>query len=244
MLRFVLCDDCQKHNTTLELSLREIIDRYSLQAEIALVTTVPRAIIAFANQHTRDIVYFLDLELCSEMNGLDVAQAIRQHDANSYIVFISAHQEYLLDCYKSKASDFLIKPFLKERLEQCVLGILRDKQLMEREPMLLVSIGSCTYFLPHSGIFYFEKAREYVVAHWREGEIRWREKYDSLLDRLSSDAFMRIHHGFVVNLTHVKTFDSAKRILVISTGQWLPVSRGYLPSVERALRSVVDAQGI
>lgn len=236
LLRFVICDDCTQHNETLERSLSDLISRHNLAAMITLVTTDPADVIDYAHRNLRDNVYFLDLDLGIKQTGLEVAQAIRCQDAHSYIVYISAHQEYLLDCMKSKASDFLIKPFVRAQLEQCVMGIFRDKALLDREPVLEVSIGSCTYFLPYHEIVCFEKQREYVLARLIKSQMRWREGYTQLLARLGVGMFVRVHHGYLVNLSHVASYNAAKRLLTVSTGEHLPVSRGYREAVERALR--------
>lgn len=237
-MRFILCDDDKSHNATLSLMLETLNKKNNWDSIIACTGTSADDILAFANTHSgMDNLYFLDLDLGDQLSGLDIANRIREKDAQSYIVYITAHQEYMLDCYKTKASDFLIKPISQNQLEQCLEGVFRDYALIKRNDILKITIGSCSYLLKHEEIFYFEKQRDYMIVHTCNGELQWRENFDSLLSRLPEDKFIRIHKGYVINLDFVTQWSSAQKLIRLNNSIKLPASRSYIKTLNTVLRS-------
>lgn len=239
-MHFVICDDQPGHNEVVIALLREIIADNRLDADISLVATTPQAVAAYARENLHDSIYLLDLDFEAAYSGLDLAKDIRQVDASSYIVYISAHQEYMLACYQTKASDFLLKPFPREQLEQCIAGIFRDRALIEGDAHLLVHIGSCTHYVAYREILFFEKQREYVILHRPGAPLKWRESYTDLEPRLSGGRFCRTHHGYIANLDHIQRYDKIKKTIHMHTGAVLPVSRTYRAQVESRLRENKD----
>ena len=240
MLHLVLCDDNMQHNATLQAMLGGIMEKHHLDGVISFIATTAGEISDYAGRHPSGNVYFLDLDLGAAADGLTAAQEIRRFDAQSYIVYISAHQEYMLDCYKTKASDFLVKPVTRDQLEQCLLGIFRDYSLQQNSGILQISVGSCTYHLPQREIFFFEKQREYIIVHHALGPLRWREGYASLHSRLLKQLFVQVHKGYIINKLCIHTYDAAKKQVRLTNGAIVPVSRGYRANMTQALAHAVE----
>lgn len=235
MLNIVLCDDHLCHNRILETMVGAMLQKNNWRAKVAYQTTSPQALLVYAQAHMHNNLYLLDLDYEQDMDGLALARAIRQFDATSYIVFISAHGEYMPQCYGVKPSDFLMKPLSAVQLEQCLRGIMWDKALQQAPQALHITVGSQDYFLPQSSIYYFEKQKEYVVAHHQEGALRWRESYLSLWGRLMDARFFRTHKGYIVQRSAIKAFDHSKRTLLLTNGDSIPVSRTQKEGLERWL---------
>ena len=71
-------------------------------------------------------IFFLDIDLKNNISGLNLAETIRKHNKNIYIIFTTAHLEYGLMAYKYKTFDYLVKPISVERLEVTVSRLLED----------------------------------------------------------------------------------------------------------------------
>ena len=56
-------------------------------------------------------IYFLDIDLKTDMTGLTLAQEIRKYDPRGFIIFITTHSEmsYMTFIYKLEALDFILK---------------------------------------------------------------------------------------------------------------------------------------
>ena len=166
-MQFVLCDDNPSHNRTLTYHLNEM-EEMPLPFELALVTTRPQDVLDFAGMSREkgmQTVYLLDLVLEQEtMSGLDVCQEIHRRDPKGYIIYVSAYAEYAMDCIKSHAFDFVLKPYTPERLENAVRDVMREIARQEPEVTLQVTTGSITRILDQKSIVYLHIEREYVTA--------------------------------------------------------------------------------
>lgn len=62
---------------------------------------------------------FLDIEM-PEMSGLDLLDKIQNNIKNMFVVFYTAHNQYLIDAIRNSAFDYLQKPYLPEDLATIV----------------------------------------------------------------------------------------------------------------------------
>ena len=104
MLDFVLCDDNVNVLNKLEKMLEAIFISRKFDAQIVLSTTKPDELINFVKTHNVNVL-FLDIELKTNVSGLDLADMIRKKDKNAYIIFTTGHLEYGLMAYKYKTFD-------------------------------------------------------------------------------------------------------------------------------------------
>ena len=68
----------------------------------------PVEALSYARSHHIDVA-FLDIEM-PDMNGLEMAEALRKIQPNVNIVFVTGHAEYALDAHSLFASGYLVKP--------------------------------------------------------------------------------------------------------------------------------------
>ena len=71
-------------------------------------------------------VIMLDINLKSNKSGLELAEAIRKINKNSYIIFTTGHLEYAMIAYKFKTFDYLAKPITYDRLEETIKRLFDD----------------------------------------------------------------------------------------------------------------------
>lgn len=90
MLDFVLCDDNFNVLNKLEKMLESIFIEKNLDARIALSTTAPEELINYIRNNKVNVI-ILDIDLKSNVSGLDLAYIIRKNDKNVYIIFTTGH---------------------------------------------------------------------------------------------------------------------------------------------------------
>ena len=71
-------------------------------------------------------VLILDINLNTNISGIDLAKSIRQRNKNVYIIFSTGHLEYSLLAYSVKTFDYIAKPITIERLESTLNRLLED----------------------------------------------------------------------------------------------------------------------
>ena len=86
MIKFALCDDDVQSLLRLKKALENIFIRDDLDASIVFTTRNPEKLLDFINRNEVNVL-FLDINLKSQYNGIDIAKEIRKN--NKYIYIIS-----------------------------------------------------------------------------------------------------------------------------------------------------------
>lgn len=68
--------------------------------------------------HHFDVI-FMDIDMPG-INGLDLANSILQKYPRTNIIYVTGHEKYALDSYKTWASAFLVKPVSTGRLQEAM----------------------------------------------------------------------------------------------------------------------------
>lgn len=225
MLHFVLCDDNPRHNQTLLYHLQQLLPQMPVSCGIALATTDPGEVMAYAAQPHAQTVYLLDLVLEQELTGLDVCSAIRRTDPNAYVIYVSAYAEYAMDCCRSHAFDFILKPYTRQRLENALRDVIQHIARSKPAQPLSVTAGTVTRLLDQREIRYLKMQREYVTACLGDGHVTWRESLSKLLPRLNADWFVRVHKSYAINRLYLQKVDALAHEVTLTGDIVLPVSR-------------------
>ena len=125
MLKFILCDDNQSTLNQLSIMLESIFFKNDLEAEVNFKTTTETELLSYINKNSFDVV-ILDIQLSTKSAGIDLANEIRKHNKDCYIIFTTAHSEFVFLAYQCKTFDYICKPITKERLEETILRLFSD----------------------------------------------------------------------------------------------------------------------
>lgn len=228
MLHFVILDDNATHNMNTKKRLQLIFKKREISASIALNTTKPDEVIEYCSRNnTRNNVYLLDVNIQSRITGIDVAGIIRERDVKAYIVFVSAHPEFVMPSLKTKVFDYLIKPVSIDTLESCINSVYKDfkKANTETGETLSIKSGFNVYNLELDEIVYLEKYGHILVVHTTSGKIEGVESLDSIEQKLDNKRFFRCHKSYIVNITYISRTDYPKGIIYLKNGQMCTVSK-------------------
>jgi two-component system LytT family response regulator len=180
-------------------------------------------------------VIFLDIQMPGK-SGLELLTELPAK--NFEVIFVTAHNEYMLQALQYSAADYLLKPVDEDRLMEAVQRVekkLETGKKEERTEALLHNLSKtgnpaqmrlCLptlkgfIVLKLEDIIYCEAERSYTIFHL-EGKktvtvSRPLIDYDNLLKDTS---FLRIHKSFLVNLHHVKEYQKGEGGLVILSDQ-------------------------
>ena len=185
---------------------------------------------------------FLDIQMPGK-SGLDLLTELSAKDFE--VIFVTAHNEYMLQALQYSAADYLLKPVDEDRLIEAVQRAekrLEEEKKEERTKALLHNLGQAGnpaemrlclptlkgfIVLKLDEIIYCEAERSYTVFHLDGNKTVTVSKplleYDHILKDTS---FLRIHKSFLVNLHHVREYQRGEGGLVImSDGAEIEVSR-------------------
>ena len=205
MLNFALCDDninvLNKFSKILDL----IFVNNDLDGHIAFTTSNPNEILEYIKNNPIDVV-ILDIDLKSKVSGLDIANKIRSINKKIYIIFATAHLEYLMLAYKCKTFDYLAKPISMENLETTILRLFNDINSDESHNSF-IKINNRNTLIRADSVYYIEKDRTKLIFKTQNADYSVYSSFNKILDELPSN-FKRCHKSFIVNVNNIKEIDN------------------------------------
>lgn len=240
MLNFVICDDNNNHNYFMERWLKKVFEKNNIEAEL-FVTDDSEKVLEYSRKHyDRVNAYILDIDFKGSENGLDIAAKIREKDRRSYIVFITAHEEYSMPSFRLKTFDFLVKPVSSARIEKFVLSLVEDyRQLKSFEIKVPIRSGTSIYMTSVNDIIYFEKNGPSLIAHLKNGTIRSYEPLKQVEEEMRNYGFFRCHRSFLINPGHVEKICLKEKCIHLSNGDKCDISRRHRKEVLEHFSDIV-----
>lgn len=187
-------------------------------------------------------ILFLDIRM-PELDGIGVLQQ-RESSLLPAIIFTTAFDEYALPAFDFEATDYLLKPFGKERFDKAMEKATRyisfvknavDKSWLEQIP---VKNGARTQWIPVNDIQYFHSQGAYVEVYWVGGISLINTPLYELEARLNPERFARIHKSLIVGLPYIKSIQSLPNgdfIVLTNGGKELRGSRTYRSRLKKVL---------
>lgn len=204
MLRFVLCDDNIQILNRLDTMLSSIFIKDDIDAQVVCKAKSANEILDYIKDHSVDVL-ILDINLNSNVSGCDIADIVRKKNKDVYIIFFTAHMEYVLLAYKYKTFDYLVKPITSEKLEETVLRLVDDIKI------------SHTHFLKFNNTVIKQDEINYIKKDGMKLILctpsQNYEVYSSFskIENCLPDNFVRCHKSYIINInkiTHFATKDN------------------------------------
>jgi len=209
--------------------LKKMLESHCPNVEVA--ATCSNAVVAKQElERVRPDVVFLDIQMPGK-SGLDLLTEMPEKEFE--VIFVTAHNEYMLQALQYSAADYLLKPVDEDRLIEAVQRVetriqAEKKEWTETLMHNLNKAGSPSEMklcLPTlkgfivvklDDIIYCEAERSYTIFHLDGKRTVTVSKslieYDNLLQETQ---FFRIHKSFLVNLNHIKEYQRGEGGLVI-----------------------------
>ena len=211
--------------------------------DVKVEATCPNTIVAKQKiEELKPDVVFLDVRMPGK-TGIDLLTELPAIDFE--VIFVTAHNEYLLQALQFSAVDYLMKPVDEDRLIEAVQRVekrLAEKRTENQSEVLLHNINKAGFPLEMrlclptqkgftivrlEEILYCEAQRSYTLFRFTNNKSTLVSKPLFDYDRLLSDTtFFRIHKSFLINLMHVKEYTRGEGGTVIMSNEMeIEVSR-------------------
>ena len=194
-------------------------------------------------QHKPDLI-FLDIQM-PKINGFEMLELIEQPPA---VIFTTAFDEYAIKAFESRAVDYLLKPFSKERFEKAINKWLQQRNQTDtkantqtllteevRQPeernRIVVKEGSNIRIIPVHEIHYIEAYDDYVKI-FTQKEMFLKKKTMSFYEKsLDPAQFVRVHRSYIIHLqqlTKIEPLEKETYLALLRSGVKVPLSKnGY-----------------
>lgn len=208
MIKFAMIEDDKNLLNDLYKILESIFMKYDFDAEIVFYSTDVNELLNYIKNYKVDVL-FLDIDLKSNLSGLEIAELVRSSNKDCYIIFETAHLEYGLIAYKYKTFDFICKPVTLQRVEECVLRLFDDISGLTKK---FVRINNKNTIIAESDIKYIKKDGMKLIFHTENREYEIYSSFLKIQGSLPSN-FVRCHKSFIVNIDNVTKVESNKNIV-------------------------------
>jgi two-component system LytT family response regulator len=252
-LRVVLADD----EPLGRLALRQLIARHP-DLDVVGEACDGRDAVALVVETAPDVL-LLDVQM-PELDGFGV---IAELPSAPPTIFITAHDSFAVRAFEAHALDYLLKPVGEQRFDaalarlRCELDNHRAIELGRRMAALVASVGprasptgsprqrlvarlgDRSTVVAVDDIDWIE-AQDYTAAvHVADAVHVVRQSLTSLEAELDPTRFVRIHRGAMVNIARIRELlhGPGELVVVLHTGERLPVSRRRREALERLLGS-------
>ncbi len=195
---------------------------------------------------------FLDVQM-PRMTGIKLVQLLGETEL-PLVVFVTAHDEFAVEAFDTRAVDFLLKPVRPERLNRSLdrvrdqLAAIRDEPAdtpasepaagPRRISRLMAKANGRVVFVKHEQIDWIESAGNYVIVHVGGERHIIRETMASLERGLPPAEFVRLNRALIVNtdrIVELRPQGQGNFCAVLRGGKTANVTVG-LRELERKLR--------
>jgi two-component system, LytTR family, response regulator len=172
----------------------------------------------YLKQHAVDVI-FLDINM-PKLTGMELTDLL---PAAQKVIFTTAYAEYAVASYEKNAVDYLLKPITYERFLRAIEKITAPAS---STPQRFIKSGKSIVPIQLEQVLYIEGLKDYVAFHTiTEKTIVYKRMKE--LELQLPPQFIRIHHSYFINKTHITKIESQQ---VFAGDICLPVSEKYRES--------------
>lgn len=203
MLNFVVCDDNKLILDRIVKMLESIFIKHKFDAEISFNSVDAKETLDYV-KNNEVCALFLDIDLKSNISGLDIANEIRKTNKQIYIVFTSAHLEYILVAYQYKTFDFIPKPITMERLEDTILRMIDDinSESDEIKSNNFIKLNNRNTIINQNSIKYIKKDGMKLVFCTDTRNYETYSSFSKISNELPNN-FIRCHKSYIANVNKI-----------------------------------------
>lgn len=217
-MKIIICDDEMHIRDDLKQRLK---DYYSSLDVLILSVSSGEELLKMADREPEGIFcVFLDIEM-QGMDGLETARQLRKKYPGIPVLLLTSHTELAMEGYEVQAFRFLAKPLRQEKLVEALRAVERTAGKQEQHKLRVVT-GEREIYVDCRDIFYVKSENVYLNIVTTEQTFLMRGKLKELYTSFPEDLFFQIHRSYIVNLSHIRSFDGKK--LIMEDGGQLPVS--------------------
>lgn len=234
MFSIYICEDQKEILNHHQSLITEYVEMENLSIEHITAVTSPDELLTVLSSYAfvPSGLYFLDIDLNHEMNGIRLAERIREFDPRGFIVFITAFESYLphvlendiepLQFIKKDSSDHMEKRILHcidtafSRYCSSANTIQKTFQFSTREKTFVFDYNDIVCFQ----INVSHKIKMYTLDSFYlfTGDI------SKIYQSIDQDIFFQCHSSCIINLNHLKEFDSKANEVIMRNSYRCPVS--------------------
>lgn len=241
-MKVVICEDNQRF----AYQMADYIKRYAFieenGIEIVLNSGNPFEIMEYISVNHIDC-FFLDIDLGTSINGLDLAMEIRKYHPLASIVFVTTYNEMLKLTFKYhvEALDFISKDEITDLRENIIIALetaySKYKKIGQQKNVRIFQFktGEFVKNIECSDIIAFQvsSSAHKVILSTFNGQFEFYQSLNKIEEH--DKGFFRCHKAYIINIENVEDIDFKLRKVRMKNGMDYPVAFRRLKSLKHAV---------
>ena len=263
MINIFICEDDPVYLERIQACIKKYVLMENLAMTIACATSNPIDILDYLKENDRVFgLYFLDLDLGCDINGIGLAEKIKTYDPWGIIVFITSDGDShrLTFQFMIEAMDYIVKGELniEERICECLNkanakltgkeAALLDKFVIKINKNASGFMGirklnkDSIISIDSRKIMYFETSAEVkhsIVMYTSDGSLEFRGSLSHIEKQLDKKRFYRCQRNIIVNIENIVAVDSEQLSALFQNGMEIEISH---KQIHKLNQRVCDAK--
>ena len=180
----------------------------------------------------------LDLTMQSTEQVLAAAGLIRQSCPTAHMILIANSRispvKYMRPSIN--AQSLLLKPLdsesVKEVLSESISSYVSKFSEKDDDSFFVIETRGERELIPYDRILFYETREKKVFLNTGDMEYPFYDTLDQLEEKLA-DRFLRCHRSYLVNKSKVNKVYLSQNLLLLNSGEEIPLSRSYKPVVKQ-----------
>ena len=226
MIDIFICEDNAKQLNLFKTYISNFILMEGFDMRIVQATADPHQLLKEILTIENTGLFFLDIDLQSDMNGLALAQRIRQIQPRCFIVFITSHSEmsFLTFQYKAEALDFIVKDtadHIKSKIHECLLDVNNKYTSLNNDITRTFTINQNDkrIVIDYNDIIFFETSSNIhkIILHAKKRVIEFTGQLKDIEQQLD-------YRFYSINKDNIADVDFKELTIHMNNGESCPVS--------------------
>ncbi|TNE56130.1 MAG: response regulator transcription factor [Bacteroidetes bacterium] len=208
-----------------------------------------------ARETNPDIV-LMDIMLKGDMNGIEVAEVVK-NELNTPVIFLTAYadESTLSKAKVTEPYGYIIKPFKEIDLHTSIeMALYKHKKSLELEKerdylyslvdnkeqsdgFIFVKSNSKLVKLNTSDIYFIEALKDYVVINTLETRYTIHSTMKEIETKMGKTEFIRVHRSFIVRIDKIASIDYPNLHLE-NDKKVIPIGGSYREDLNKRIRLV------
>ncbi|MEN8905394.1 MAG: LytTR family DNA-binding domain-containing protein [Clostridiales bacterium] len=160
-------------------------------------------------------IAFLDVDM-PQRNGVECAKMLIDINPKIFIIFITAHSEYMMEAFEMYAFDYLIKPFRIDRFNKTLDRLIETyKQNFgyfklhnfkgnKKLKKLVIKNKDGVNFVDMDEIILIQRENRSTVLYTISNRFTTSEGLSIIEQKLDASLFLRTHKSYIINLSMIQ----------------------------------------
>ncbi len=145
-------------------------------------------------------ILFLDIQM-KGINGMKVAEKIREKDESMIIIFLTGYQGFMQEGYKVRAFRYLIKPLKHKEFNQVLSEAIHD---LTKDSKAMVGTDGETVLFKIRDIIYIEYNNRNTIVRTKKDSYESTSTMMEWESILNTGDFFRVHKSYIVNMAYIE----------------------------------------